>query len=824
MMRRNGEIAIPGTLESEHAGAIPGTLESEHAGEMRERVRSFDWAATSIGARETWPESLRWSVDLVLASGFPMAVHWGSDLIQIYNDAYAGLLGEKHPAALGRPAREIWPEIYDRLGPLCEQIMRGERDGFFAEDHPWLIQRYGVPEEARFTISYSPIADARAPHGIGGLLTTSLVTTERVRNERVLRILTEQLEAEVEQRSRERDRIWTMSEDLLGVSNFDGYFTSVNPAWTRLLGWSEAEIKSLPVNELRHPEDAAEAVAGRERLLKTGGTVRLENRFRHRDGSWRWIAWTLTADDGLIYVAGRHVTAEKQANEALRASERQFRSFVDGVVDYALIMLNPDGIVASWNAGAERIKGYTAAEIIGKHFSQFYTPDDRASNLPGRSLDIARAAGKFEAEAWRLRKDGTQFFANVVIDAIRDEDGDIVGFAKITRDITEQRAAKSALERAQQQLAQAQKMEALGQLTGGVAHDFNNLLMIVSGQAQTLLRRLDDPKNVRSLEAIIAATARGESLTRQLLTFARRQPLNPRTVCPSQIIAAFHDMLASSVRGNVKLDVELAPELWAISIDIAEFELALVNLVVNARDAMPDGGIVRITADNVVLHGGEIDIQLTGDFLALTVSDTGEGIPADILGKVFEPFFTTKSPGKGTGLGLSQVYGLAQQSGGGVGVESTPGRGTAVTIYLPRSHAEVDPVAAADAQVQSSGSGEKILVVEDNPEVKTVAVTLLEQLNYRTHAVDNARAALDLLDSGASFDLLFSDVMLPGEFDGLDLARIVQQRYPEIPVVLTSGYAKALAGHHGLPILRKPYRISALAEVVRENLRRQAEA
>jgi PAS domain S-box-containing protein len=227
----------------------------------------------------------------------------------------------------------------------------------------------------------------------------------------------------------------------------------------------------------------------------------------------------MTTDDGLIYVSGRHTTAEKKAAEDLRQSDQQFRALVAGVTDYALYMLNPTGVISSWNAGAERIKGYTEDEIVGRNFSQFYTPDDRKAGLPNRSLAIAAATGRFEAEARRMRKDGSLFWANVVIDAIRDESGKLVGFAKITRDITEKRNAQEALERAHEQLAQAQKMEALGQLTGGVAHDFNNLLMVVSGQAQSLLRRTTDQKNIRSLEAILTAASRGEALTRQLLTF-----------------------------------------------------------------------------------------------------------------------------------------------------------------------------------------------------------------------------------------------------------------------------------------------------------------
>jgi PAS domain S-box-containing protein len=755
---------------------------------------------------------------VILDSGFPMSVRWGRDLIVLYNDAYAPLLGDRHPSALGRPLRDVWPEIYGDLGTLHDNILRGDQGSFFAQDHLWRIRRHGVPEDARFTLSYSPIPDSSAPNGIGGILATAFETTERVRNEKALRVLTGRLESEVQQRTRERDRIWTVSEDLLGVSNFEGYFLSVNPAWTNLLGWTEDEIKSLHVSELRHPDDASAGLAARARLAQGAQTVRIENRFRHRDGSWRWLAWTMTVDDGLIYVAGRHITAEKEAGAALRESDRQFRSLVAGVTDYALYMLDPAGTVVSWNAGAERIKGYKAEEIIGRHFSEFYTAEDKKSGVPNRALSIAAATGRFEAEAWRVRKGGSLFWANVVIDAIHDDIGNLIGFAKITRDITERRNAQEALERAHQQLAQAQKMEALGQLTGGVAHDFNNLLMVVSGQAQALMRRLTDQKNIRSLEAILTAASRGETLTRQLLTFARRQPQNPRTVNLGQTIGAFRDVLSSSARGKIDLQIEMPPDVWPVSIDIPEFELALVNLVVNARDAMPEGGSIKLTASNVTLRGIETVEAIKGEFVALIVADTGTGIPPELVTRIFEPFFTTKSAGKGTGLGLSQAYGFARQSGGTISVASKLGQGTQITIHLPRSHGPVAVVVPPEPSNQSTGHGETILIVEDNPEVKSVAVTLLEQLNYRTVAVDNAKSALNLLATGTPVDLVFADVMLPGDLDGVALAQAISKKHPGVPVLLTSGYAKALAGRHGLPILRKPYQISALAEAVRSTL------
>jgi PAS domain S-box-containing protein len=505
--------------------------------------------------------------------------------------------------------------------------------------------------------------------------------------EQELRALSERLETEVEKRTLERDRIWNVSEDLLGVSNFDGHFVSINPAWSRLLGWTEQEIKSMQVSQLRHPDDEAHSMAGRAQLAQGVPTVRMENRLRHKDGSWRWIHWTMTADKGLIYIAGRHVTLEKEA--------------------------------------------------------------------------------------------------------------------------------AAALEQVQRQSAQSQKMEALGQLTGGVAHDFNNLLMIVSGHAQRLQRRLNDPRDLRGLEAIQIAATRGESLTRQLLSFSRGQPLNPTVLSPAETINGIRDVLAGSLNVNIELSIEIPPTTWPVWVDRSEIELALVNLVVNARDAMPDGGRLSIAAENLQLEPGDARDGLTGDFVALRVADTGCGIANDILAKVFEPFFTTKTAEKGTGLGLSQVYGFARRSGGTVAVASRVQQGTTVTLYLPRSHGEVALPATEDPRQFLAAGDETVLVVEDNDDVRTVTVSLLEQLGYRTVAVESAPAALAAL-AAREPDLIFTDVVLPGEMDGLALARTVKQRYPRLPTVLTTGYAKVFDSETEFPVLRKPYQISALGRVIRE--------
>ena len=505
----------------------------------------------------------------------------------------------------------------------------------------------------------------------------------------------------------------------------------------------------------------------------------------------------------------------RQRPAALIESERQFRLLVSGAVDYALFMLDPNGIVTNWNAGAQHIKGYTSEEIVGHHFSRFYTDADRAAGVPMRALQAATEEGRYEAEGWRVRKDGTLFWASVVLDAIRDEEGRLLGFAKLTRDITDKRNAQLELQRAHEQLAQAQKMEALGQLTGGVAHDFNNLLMVVSGQAQLLRRRLaEDERALKALDAIETAARRGEDLTRHLLAFARRQRLQPTPVALADRTMGLKELLAASLPNSVQLIMDLPRKLWPVQVDQSELELALLNLTVNARDAMPNGGVLTISGENVTLKDGDSQAaELVGDFVALKLSDTGVGIPPDILGRIFDPFFTTKEVSKGTGLGLSQVYGFVQQSGGRVLVSSEMGRGTTFTVYLPRARGT--PKAAAAPEMVETSPGARILVVEDNPEVAEVAAGLLEQLGHRVQVVGSAAAALAALRAGEPPDLVFSDIVMAGEMDGVALARRLREEAPDVPVLLATGYSQA-AERIGdeFPILRKPYKLGDLSQAL----------
>jgi PAS domain S-box-containing protein len=572
-----------------------------------------------------------------------------------------------------------------------------------------------------------------------------------------------------------------------------------------------------------HPDDREQVQASVVGALKSGRDFGHEERIVRPDGSIRHlhsVGEVIRDNEGAaIRLLGvcLDVTERKRAESALHESEQGYRLLLKGVRDYAIFMLDREGHVRSWNAGAAHIKGYSAEEIVGRHFRQFYTEEDRAAGVPENALSIAAREGKYETQGWRLRKDGSRFFANVVIDAIRNDAGELAGFAKITRDITAQHEAQADLEQTREQLTQAQKMEALGQLTGGIAHDFNNLLMIVSGYAQILQRRLSEPKDTQAIEAIRAATSRGEKLTRQLLAFSRRQQLMPEVVDLRARVDAVRDMLAPSLRGNIELVCDIEDKIWPVEVDLGELELALVNIAVNARDAMPDGGTITLSARNVVLTPGSAAGSLAGDFVALAVIDAGTGIAPDLLSRVFEPFFTTKPVGKGTGLGLSQVHGFANQSAGAVSVSSEPGKGTVVIIYLPRAHTGVSAGGGEGTSPESERGQGTVLAVEDSRDVGEVTSALLEQLGYRVVRAENAAEALRHLQQGIEFDLLFSDIVMPGEIDGVGLAQICQERFPDLPVLLTSGFSDAAQAADGrFDILRKPFELSALERAIEQ--------
>ncbi|WP_159982223.1 MULTISPECIES: PAS domain-containing sensor histidine kinase [unclassified Novosphingobium] len=599
-----------------------------------------------------------------------------------------------------------------------------------------------------------------------------------------------------------------------------GIVTSWNAGAERFKGYKPHEIIGQHFSRFYGEGDRAAGIP--ERALQTAAT---EGRFEaegwrlRKDGSrfWANVVIDPVRNPGgqLIGFAKvtRDLTERRKADEELRRSEERFRLLVQSVTDYAIYMLDPDGHVTSWNAGAERFKGYRVEEIIGQHFSRFYLDEDRAAGVPARALATALNAGRFEAEGWRLRKDGSKFWASVVIDPVRGDNGDLVGFAKITRDLTERKRAQEALEQAQQAFYQSQKMEAIGQLTGGVAHDFNNLLAAIVGSADLARRRMGQGQDItRFLDNIMEAAQRGATLTQRMLAFARRQDLRLEAVDLAALVRGMAELLERTIGSGVTIDTQFPLTLQTVRADPAQLELGLLNLAVNARDAMPDGGRILISATRAqsrVQQG-----LAPGDYVCLTVADEGTGMDAATLEKSVEPFFTTKGIGKGTGLGLSMVVGMAEQFGGKATLKSTPGEGTAVTLWLPAVLAAAAEAPAPTAQVGRM-KAMTVLAVDDDDIVLLNTAAMLSDLGHTVLQAASGAQALQILGRTA-VDLLVTDYAMP-QMTGGELADAVRAGWPELPILMISGYADLPTGvrlHYRR--LAKPFRQDELSAAIAE--------
>jgi PAS domain S-box-containing protein len=610
-----------------------------------------------------------------------------------------------------------------------------------------------------------------------------------------------------------------------------GIIASWNSGAQRFKGYVESEILGQHFSRFYPEEDRAAGMP--QRALDTAqreGKFESEGWRIRKDGTRFWahvvIDPIIDARGNLLGFAKitRDLTERRQAERALRESEERFRLLVQGVTDYAIYMLDPEGHVTNWNAGAERIKGYLEEEITGHHFSRFYTEEDRANGRPARALDIARREGRFDAEGWRVRKDGTRFWASVIIDPIYDDRKQLIGFAKITRDITERRKAQEALEQTQAALFQAQKMETIGQLTGGIAHDFNNLLTIIVNSLDLLTRNVTAPRETKLIESAQRAAERGAKLTQQLLAFSRRQPLQPSAHDANTLIGGFESVLRRACGETVDLHLALGMRVSAINVDGAQFESALLNLVVNARDAMPEGGMLTIGTNIRNLEEDEARLlgMPVGRYVSVEVQDTGIGMAPDVAARVFEPFFTTKEVGKGTGLGLSQVYGFINQSGGHIDVGSVPGLGTTITMLLPAIEGGVganEDDSSDEATIARDSAG-TVLIVEDEPAVLDVATEIFDSLGYDVLTATDAIVALDVLGREGTIDVLFSDVIMPNGMNGVELSRRAREMRPGIKVLLASGYPMSTLPSEGfddgVSFISKPYRWTELADKLRQ--------
>ncbi len=613
--------------------------------------------------------------------------------------------------------------------------------------------------------------------------------------------------------------------------NPQGEVSSWNAGAQRFKGYLPEEIIGRHFSQFYTPEDQATNLPSRAlQIAASEGKFEAEGWRVRKDGTRFWAHVVIDAiknpQGELIAYAKvtRDITERRAAQEALRESEQRFRLLVQGVTDYAIYMLSPGGEVTNWNQGAQRIKGYSDTDVIGTHFSRFYTPEDQERSLPAHALRTAQEEGRYESEGWRVRKDGTRFWAHVIIDAIRNDAGELVGFAKITRDITEKRRAEQALEQANIALFQAQKIEAIGQLTGGVAHDFNNLLGILSSGLDILSVKIKSPEDVRLLDSMQRTIERGAALTQQLLSFARKQPLKSEVVNINTLIGGFEAVLRRAGHSGIDFHIAMTPALRKVDIDAARFEAALLNLVVNARDAMPDGGSLAIVTENIDLAEREINQLPAGRYVRVSVNDTGTGMSPEVAARVFEPFFTTKEIGKGTGLGLSQVYGFITQLGGDVRIETKLGQGTAIHLYLPAI--EKDDIEESgepgrnDASQLDAQETDKVLIVEDEPDLLETATALFRNLGYDVLTASNANDALAILQRTQGMHVLFTDIMLPEGMNGLELARRVRASYPGIKILIASGYPlPALKMQHenldDFTFMNKPYRLAELAKKLR---------
>jgi PAS domain S-box-containing protein len=597
-----------------------------------------------------------------------------------------------------------------------------------------------------------------------------------------------------------------------------GVVTTWNPGAERFKGYTADEILGEHFSRFYTEEDRKTGLPAR--ALRT---AEREGRFEHegwrvrKDGSLMWAHVVIDSirdrSGTLVGFAKvtRDITQRKENQEALRLSEERFRLLVQGVTDYAIYMLDPEGRIANWNTGAQRFKGYSEDEVIGEHFSRFYTEEDRASGLPQRGLETAIREGRFENEGWRVRKDGSRFWAHVVIDPIRNELGRLVGFAKVTRDITEKHKAQQELEATRAALFQSQKMEAVGTLVGGIAHDFNNLLAVLIGNLELLRKRVPEEQGLtRLLDNSMQAAQRGASLTQRMLAFARRQDLDVEPVDLRDLVQSMSDLLQRSIGSAVQIETRFPMRLDRVLVDTNQLELALLNLVVNARDAMPDGGMITISARAAPAGAG--------DFVCLCVTDTGQGMDEETLARAVEPFFTTKGVGKGTGLGLSMVHGLAEQSGGRLVLTSQKGQGTTAELWLPIADTAAGVADRAPAEEAARPAQRlRVLVVDDDSLVLTNTAAMLEDLGHEVIEALSGEQALRILRRTKGIDLVITDEIMP-EMRGTQLIEAIRSEWPALKFILATGYADLPAAGEDVPRLGKPFfqqdLVRAIASIV----------
>lgn len=940
-----------------------------NGGDMGRRIRELDWATTSLGPPTAWPATLHNAVSLMLPAGTEIVLFWGPDYVALYNDAYAPTIGDKHPRALGRPARESWTELWDDLEPLLAHV-RSTGETYSARDRPFYIERAGYGEEVYFDISYSPVL--LDDGSVGGVLCIVSETTDRVRATRAI--------------AADRQRLGEMFDSapsFMAVLRVPGFvFELANTAYCRLVGNRDLIGRTLPeaipevarqgfadllyqVAETRQPHhgrnvpillpNAAGAIEERrldfiyQPMIDAAGTMTgifiegIDLTERHRAetalvlsseslalateaaeiGTWDLdlvadtLTWpprtramfglpadcpvsmadfyaglhpddleattasfaaaidparremydveyrTIGRDDGVVrWVSAKgrgifdgdicvralgttiDITRRKLIEDELRESEERFRQVADSAP--ALIWItDAHGRLEFANNWFERLLGITADEIRQHGWARVIPPKDRERVYNARNGARGQAAG-FAGELRVVGADGSirwihaearprflnGVFAGHVGCAVDVTDAHLAGEkleARIAERTAELRLQIAERERVEATLHQMQRLEAVGQLTSGVAHDFNNLLTVVLGNVDIIARAVDrgtiDARMRTRLEHVRTAAERGATLTAQLLAFSRRQRLETKVVDLNEAVNGMTELLRSTLGRAIAIETQLESDLWPALVDPTQIELIILNLAINARDAMPGGGTLIVSTCNVTRVAPERPEEPpAGDYVAVAVSDTGSGMDQATLARAFEPFFTTKDVGKGSGLGLAQVFGFAKQSGGGVRIDTSPGAGTVVSVFLPRAAGDAACMAASPIPAESvTLEGRTVLVLDDEDAVREITAATLRDMGCHVIQASDGSAALRALARERGIEAVVADIAMPG-MNGVEFARLAKQDWPALPVMFVTGYAdlEAIADVPADRIIRKPYSRDDLAARVRALLAERA--
>lgn len=815
-------------------------------GEISALMRAKDWAASPLGAPETWPHSLKIALGVVLSSKFPMFIAWGSKLSFFYNDSYSAILGNKHPNALGEPFPRVWAEIWDEIRPIADRALAGEAS--YYENLPLVMNRNGYDEQTWFTFSYSPIRDETGK--VAGVYCACVETTANVLGER-------RQQGEVE---RLRHLFHNAPGFIAVLRGPDHVFEIANASYLQLVGHRELVGKTareaLPEVEgqgffdlLDRVYSSGEPVTGHGYKILLTRTPGAEPEQRLIDFVYQPIAGADGRSTG-IFVEGYDVTERHSAEEALRESEERFRLIADSAP------------VPMWVSRLDRKRSFVNrayVDFLGITYEQAVDYDWRAILHPDDHDRIVREsiAGEVSLQPFVLvaryrRRDGEYRWIQSESQPRLGPHGEHIGFIGVAHDVTESKQAEEALRamndtlekrvaertgdlsaaldrlqsevservRAEDALRQAQKMEAVGQLTGGIAHDFNNLLTPILGGLEIIASKVDDPRLKRIAETALESSRRGAKLTSQLLAFSRIQRISMAPVAVHEVIANMQDLLSHTIGSAIKVATRLNPEVRHGICDPNQLENAILNLAINARDAMPEGGLLTISTGRTTVQD-EPEVE-PGRYICVTVEDTGTGMPEHVLARATEPFFSTKPMGKGTGLGLAQVYGIARQSGGTVRIESELGNGTKVHILLPEALVETPEGAELEepAAVQPTGVNGTILIIDDDPDVRDFLADSVQGLGHRAVVAQSGEEGLQILASEQP-DLILLDYAMPA-MHGAEVARSVRSSHPGLPIVFVTGYAEsekmdAVLGAD-VAVLRKPFTMSQLAEILREKL------